>query len=190
MKRLLDQEGLTDELRLGVFAALVSHERPIAELLHPSCKDQRQSLRSQSEGMPFEQFSYDDHEMTLNQLAGALQEKLTYDVRVFLLSFEMGELDWGRYPLAAIVELPAPQFNLQTSANIGRPTMVALTRTSQHWTRRCPDRPATPLMKAGIEHKPPIRIMVFIDQEPSSAHEPAKPNSCDHIKFRRIPKFS
>ena len=88
--------------------------------------------------------------MTLNQLAGVLQEKLTDDDRVFLLSFKIGELDWGRYPLAAIVELPAPQFNLRTSANIGRPTRVALTRTSQHWTRRCPDRPATPLMKAEL----------------------------------------
>lgn len=112
VKRLLDQEGLTDEVRLGVIAALAGHKRPIAELIDPSRKDQRQSFRSQFEGMPFEPFSYDDHQATLDRLVAALHEVLNADDRAFLLSFEKGEPDWGRYPVAALAELPAPQFKL------------------------------------------------------------------------------
>lgn len=33
VKLMLDDIGLSDEIRLGMFAALVSHGRPIAELL-------------------------------------------------------------------------------------------------------------------------------------------------------------
>lgn len=112
VKRLLDQEGLAEEVRPGVIAALVSHGRPIAELIDPRRRDQRATFGSQFEGMPFEPFSYDDHETTLNRLVADLHAALTDDDRAFLLSFETGEPDWSRYPVAAITDLPAPQYKL------------------------------------------------------------------------------
>ncbi len=112
VRRLLDQEGLTDKVRLGAIAGFVSHGRPIAELVDPARKDQRETFRFQFECMPFEPFTYDDHQATLQRLVSALREVFTDDDRVFLLSFEAGDPDWSRFLIAALAELPAPQFKL------------------------------------------------------------------------------
>jgi len=112
VKLLLDSEGLAEEVRLGTIAALVSHGRPIVELVRPRSKDQRDTFRSQFEGMPFLPFTYDDHEDTLDRLVTALHEGLTPDERSFLLTFEEGEPDWARFSLANLADLPAAQFKL------------------------------------------------------------------------------
>lgn len=112
VRRLLDQEGLVDEVRLGVLAGLVSHGRPIAELIDPTPKDQGETFRAQFEGMPFEPFTYDDHQTTLARLVFELRRSLTDDDRAFLLSFEAGDPDWRLFPIAALEDLPAPQYKL------------------------------------------------------------------------------
>ena len=112
MKRLLDGEGLADEVRHGFVAALVSHGRPVAELVRPSRKDQSATFKTQFEGMPFEPFTYDDHEQTLDRLVEAIHVSFDANDRRFLESFEEGDPAWGCYPLPAIRELPAPQFKL------------------------------------------------------------------------------
>lgn len=112
VKHLLDGEGLLDEVRHGLVAALVSHGRPVAELIRPSRKDQSATFKAQFEGMPLEPFSYADHEQTFDRLVDALWSSLDAADRAFLESFEAGDPDWERYPLPAIRELPAPQFKL------------------------------------------------------------------------------
>lgn len=112
VKRLLDREGLVDEVRHGFVAALVSHGRPVAELIRPGRKDQGATFKAQFEGMPFEPFSYDDHVQTLDRLAEAIHASLDADDRRFLESFEAGDPDWACFPMPAIRELPAPQFKL------------------------------------------------------------------------------
>lgn len=112
VKRLLDKEGLVAEVRHGFVAALVSHGRPVAELIRPGRKDQGATFKAQFEGMPFEPFSYDDHVQTLDRLVEAVHASLDADDRRFLESFEAGDPDWECFPLPAIRELPAPQFKL------------------------------------------------------------------------------
>ena len=62
--------------------------------------------------LPFEPFSYDDHDITLKRLVSTLRESLSDDDRAFLLSFEAGDPDWSLFPIAMLAELPAPQFKL------------------------------------------------------------------------------
>jgi antitoxin (DNA-binding transcriptional repressor) of toxin-antitoxin stability system len=112
VKRLLDSEGLVDEVRHGVVAALVSHGRPVAELISPSRKDQSATFKAQFEGMPFEPFTYEDHVETLGRLVRTLHASLDAADRRFLSSFEAGDPEWESLPLPAIRELPAPQFKL------------------------------------------------------------------------------
>jgi len=49
---------------------------------------------------------------TLERLVTALRGSFTDDDRAFLLSFEAGDPDWSLFPIAALDELPAPQFKL------------------------------------------------------------------------------
>jgi predicted nucleotidyltransferase component of viral defense system len=112
VKQLLDQEGLSEEVRLGMIAALVSQGRPIAELIRPRRKDQSATFRTQFEGMPLISFTYADHEATLDRLVEAIHAAMTEDDCAFLRSFEAGEPEWARFPIAGLSALPGPQFKL------------------------------------------------------------------------------
>lgn len=112
VRLMLDRYGLTEEIRLGMLAALVSHKRPVIELIRPTPKDQRETYKAKFKGMTLHPFSYDDHVATLEQLVQAIQSELTDGERQFLLSFEAGDPDWDRFPLAGLADLPAPQFKL------------------------------------------------------------------------------
>lgn len=112
VKRLLDGEGIVDEVRYGFIAGLVSHGRPVAELIRPTRKDQGATFKAQFEGMPFEPFSYEDHVATLDRLVAAVDAALDDKDRRFLERFEAGDPEWSDFPLPAIRELPAPQFKL------------------------------------------------------------------------------
>ncbi|MGB3931771.1 MAG: nucleotidyl transferase AbiEii/AbiGii toxin family protein [Sphingobium sp.] len=112
VRRLLDEEGLIEEVRHGFIAGLVSHGRPVAELVRPTRKDQSETFKTQFEGMPFEPFAYADHVHTLDRLVELVNASLDDDDRRFLESFERGDPDWKRFPLPAIADLPAVQFKL------------------------------------------------------------------------------
>jgi len=104
--------GITDEIRHGMIAALVSHGRPIAELLKPTPKDQSETYKAKFEGMARLPFAYDDHLATIDRLMETIRSNLTPNDRAFLVSFETGDPDWGLFPLDGLDELPGPQFKL------------------------------------------------------------------------------
>lgn len=112
VKRMLDEEGLADEVRVGAIAGLVSHGRPIVELVDPVRKDQSNTFRSQFDGMALEPFTYNDHQRTLERLVSTLRKSFTDDDRAFLRSFEAGDPEWSRFPVAELANLPGPQFKL------------------------------------------------------------------------------
>ncbi|MFN3457312.1 MAG: nucleotidyl transferase AbiEii/AbiGii toxin family protein [Novosphingobium sp.] len=112
VKLMLDGIGLTDDIRHGMIAALVSHGRPIAELLKPTAKDHSETYRTRFAGMTTIPFSYDDHIATLDRLTATIRSGLTGDDSAFLRSFEKGDPEWDRFPIAALADLPGPQFKL------------------------------------------------------------------------------
>jgi predicted nucleotidyltransferase component of viral defense system len=112
VKLLLDDEGVTEEIRGGFIAALLSHPRPIAEVLSPKFKDQRHAFDGQFEGMAFLPFTYDDYETTRQRLVAELGAALTADDKALMLSFKAGEPDWKLSGLAELEHMPAVQFKL------------------------------------------------------------------------------
>ena len=114
VKLLLDDDGiLPDDIKLGMIAGLVSHGRPIAELIRPRMKDREQSFKSEFEGMSFEPFTYDDHRHTFERLSTAVQASLGDADRAFLLSFETGDPDWDLFPLETLQNMAGPQWKLR-----------------------------------------------------------------------------
>lgn len=65
---LLKNEGITHEIKLGLIACILSHNRPIHELLDPNFQDQKDAFDRKFSGMTFEQFTYQDYEKTREQL--------------------------------------------------------------------------------------------------------------------------
>ena len=113
VRLLFDNEGFTDDIKDGFLVALISHMRPISEVISPMFIDQRQAFETQFSGMANIPFSYDDYERTRIQLIGQVQSKLTNSDRQFLMSFKDGNPDWEKLSIKNARELPAIQWKLQ-----------------------------------------------------------------------------
>lgn len=112
VKLLLDNEGFTDEIWDGFKIGLISHYKPINELLSPLLKDQKLAFDNQFAGMSIVKFSYDDYEVTRKTLIKTINDRLTENDKKFLLSFEAGKPEWKLFPLPVLKRLPAIKWKL------------------------------------------------------------------------------
>ncbi len=117
IKQLLDNEGITDRLRKALLVYIISHPRPITELLKPHFKDISNIYEGEFRNMA-------EHDIPLAALANAREQlvniinnELTQEERKFLLSFKSREPDWSLLGLPNIDKLPAVRWKLQ---NIGK----------------------------------------------------------------------
>lgn len=116
VKLLLENEGLTDNIWEGFKIGLISHYKPVSELLSPILKDQKSAFEKQFAGMTLEPFTYDDYENSRRTLIENIQQKLTDNDKKFLLSFETGMPEWDLFHYQSLKELPAvkwKQINIQ-----------------------------------------------------------------------------
>lgn len=109
---MLENEGLTDEIRMGFMALLLSHSRPIHEMIRPNFQDQKQAFETQFAGMAFTPFSYADYEAARERLVQEINQGWTDNDRAFLLGFKRGEPDWSLLPLENLSRMPAVQWKL------------------------------------------------------------------------------
>ena len=112
VKLLLENEGFTDDIWVGFKIGLISHYKPISELLAPVLKDQKSAFDNQFSGMTTVDFSYKDYEKTRDTLIRTIGDRLTEEDKKFFLSFESGEPDWKLFPLPILRDLPATQWKL------------------------------------------------------------------------------
>ncbi len=110
VKNLLQNEGFTNEIKIGFLFCLLGGKRPIYEMLYPNLLDQRAAMANQFEGMSDEPFSYEDFETTRSLLIQTIHENLTNIDKQFLLSFENGTPDWSLYDFE---KFPSVQWKLQ-----------------------------------------------------------------------------
>ena len=112
VKLLLENEGLTDDIWEGFKIGLISHYKPISELLSPILKDQKSAFEKQFSGMTSEIFTYDDYDNTRKVLIDNIEQRLTDNDKKFLLSFETGMPKWDLFPYELLKELPAVKWKL------------------------------------------------------------------------------
>jgi predicted nucleotidyltransferase component of viral defense system len=111
------EEGITEEVKQGFIAALLSHNRPMHELLAPNFSDQTKAFKNQFSGMAFKPFSYIDFEETRKKLLKELHRVLTNSDKQLLLSFKAGEPNWALSNIEQLKDLPAVKWKL---ANINK----------------------------------------------------------------------
>ncbi len=109
---MLENEGYTDEIRMGFITALLSHGRPMHEIIWPNFRDQAKVFETQFAGMAFTPFSYADYEATRERLVKAIRQGWTDSDRAFLLSLKQGKPDWSLLPLESLSRMPAVQWKL------------------------------------------------------------------------------
>ncbi|MBT5922120.1 MAG: nucleotidyl transferase AbiEii/AbiGii toxin family protein [Cellvibrionales bacterium] len=107
VKGLLENEGLTDEIRKAFLVYLSSHNRPMAELLRPQYKDISAIYAGEFENMTQTVVPLDDLVSIRERLVGLIHEGLTDDEREFLISFKNRKPNWDLLGLDGISQLPA-----------------------------------------------------------------------------------
>lgn len=107
VKLLLDNEGFTEELRKTFLVFLISHQRPIAELLAPRRKDIRSIYETEFAKMAETDVPVEKLEQTRERLIWLVNTEMTEDERRFLLSFKEGDTQWDLLGLPDAANLPS-----------------------------------------------------------------------------------
>ncbi len=115
---LFKNEGISEEIKLGFIMFLISHARPISELLSPHHLNQQTTFESQFAGMTRTPFYYTTFEAVRERLIAEVNQQLTAEDRKFLLSFERGEPLWNLQPIDNLQNLPAVKWKLQNIQNL------------------------------------------------------------------------
>ncbi len=112
VKLLLENEGLTDNMRKALIVYIISHSRSIVELLDPIEKDISDLYEGEFKDMENENTSLEDLEKARKELIEAISQGLTENEKEFLLSFKNKKPDWKKLELKDIRELPAVRWKL------------------------------------------------------------------------------
>jgi len=113
IRLLLENEGLTDEIRRAFVVYLASHDRPMNELLKPKLKDMKPAFEKEFKGMTLEPVDLKQLVETRDKLLHLIHKGLTLSEKKFLLSLKDGEPDWNLLGLLGIERLPGLLWKLQ-----------------------------------------------------------------------------
>jgi len=109
---LLKNEGLKPETRKAFVVYLVSHPRPMVEILSPKQKDIKDIFEKEFKDMIAESITFEALETTRNELVAILREELTLDERRFIVSMKQGQPVWDLLEPEGIKDLPAVKWKL------------------------------------------------------------------------------
>ena len=128
VRLLLANEGITDEIRAAFIVYLLSHHRPMAEVLAARPKDLAREFETNFVGMTEADVSLDELLAARDALVTAIVGEMPAAHRHFLVSFERGEPDWDLLGLPRVDRLPAVlwrQQNLDKITKNKRAELVA-----------------------------------------------------------------
>jgi predicted nucleotidyltransferase component of viral defense system len=112
VRLLMEDQGITHDIRQAFVIYLASHDRPMHELLNPRRKDFRQIYENEFASMVIYPVAYEALVETREQMISTLQQTLTDQEKGFLLSLKKGQPEWSLMAIDGIETLPAIQWKL------------------------------------------------------------------------------
>ena len=112
VKVLIENEGITEEIRKGFVIYLACHDETMSQLLAPPEKDITKAYVEEFAEMPTEPVALEELLSTRKTLVGTLKASLTQDERKFLLSIKEGNPIWDLLGVTGAEKLPAIQWKL------------------------------------------------------------------------------
>jgi predicted nucleotidyltransferase component of viral defense system len=110
---LMANEGIDDNLRTAFIVYMLSHHRPMAEVLGSPHKDIGQEYARGFEGMTDKPVSRDDLVKTRENLVVEIVGNMPDNHRKFLMSFERGKPEWDLLGVKGASDLPAVKWRMQ-----------------------------------------------------------------------------
>ena len=118
VRDLLAHEGVDDSLRKAFVVYLLSHDRPMAEVLAPARLDISAEYKRGFEGMVDKPVTLDELLQTREDLIRTIVGKMPEQHRHFLISVKRGEPDWALLGLPGAKDLPAVSWKLENLAKL------------------------------------------------------------------------
>ncbi|MCH8543866.1 MAG: nucleotidyl transferase AbiEii/AbiGii toxin family protein [Alcanivorax sp.] len=122
---LLENEGITDGIRKAFLVYLVSHQRPMEELLKTQWASLEPSFEAEFKGMSSLDVSVDDLFAAAQRAQESLLSDFTDDERMFLCSIYEARPDWTLLGVDGVEGLPAVKWKLHNIAKMGAPKREA-----------------------------------------------------------------
>ena len=114
---LLKYGNLSDAMRKAFIVYLISHDRPMVEVLNPGFTDIRPVFETEFQGMTLEEVTCEALEKTREELVSMIAGDLTIPEKQFIVSVKEGLPQWDLIGIEGVENLPAVKWKL---LNIGR----------------------------------------------------------------------
>jgi hypothetical protein len=118
IKILLDSGGFNEQTRKAFIVHLISHPRPMVDLLNPNFVDTRDIYEKDLKNMVLENVEYEELVETRNRLVQVIINSLTPEDKNFILSVKHGEPAWSLLGLAGVENLPAVKWKILNIKNM------------------------------------------------------------------------
>lgn len=118
IKLLLENEGLTDIIRKAFIVYLISHSRPMVELLSPNYKDISSIFENEFQGMTLHPVTLEELQDIRTKIVRMIHNDLTREERQFILSIKERTPGWELLGLEGIDRLPAVRWKLHNLERI------------------------------------------------------------------------
>jgi predicted nucleotidyltransferase component of viral defense system len=118
VKILLDSGGFEEKARKAFIVHLISHPRPIVELLNPHFVDISEIYEKDFKNMTLEKVEYGELIEARNRLISTIKRSLTPEEKKFVLSVKSGEPEWDLLGLDGIENLPAVRWKIINIKNM------------------------------------------------------------------------
>jgi predicted nucleotidyltransferase component of viral defense system len=128
VRDLLANEGIDDSLRRAFIVYLLSHNRPMAEILAPTRKSITEEFQRGFDGMTAQPVSIEELATAREMLIASIVGQAPEAHRRFLISFKRGQPDWPLLDVQGASDLPAvrwKQKNLDALAPDERARLVS-----------------------------------------------------------------
>ncbi len=118
VRDLLAHEGISDELRRAFLVYLISHNRPMAEVLAPTRKPLAEEFARGFVGMTQDPVALADLEAAREAIIAAMIADMPDEHRHFLVGFKRGEPDWDLLGIPGAPHLPAVRWKQHNLSNL------------------------------------------------------------------------
>lgn len=126
VRDLFRHEGVSDELRRAFIVYILSHNRPMGEVLGFRPKDLRPEYERGFVGMTEEPVPLEDLVATQRELRARIVGEMPEAHRRFLLSFKRGEPAWDLLGLEDVDKLPAVRWKTENLGKLAPDRRAAL----------------------------------------------------------------
>jgi len=131
--KLFENEGITEDIRKAFIVYLLSHPRPIVELLNPNKIDISRIFETEFKGMTNEEISLQNLLDARDDLIHEINQTLSDDEKAFIVTFKKMEPEWSLLGLDKIQDLPAIKWKLYNLGKMSRNKhKIALDKLSEH----------------------------------------------------------